>query len=156
MNFTLEGKILKYVDENTILMYRDYGNWTLYPEWCQISIWKTKNGYKMINICNNSYLLHRIIGYLFLGLDIDNTTQHIDHINGIRDDNKLENLRIVSNQQNHWNMTKAKGYSWCKQMKKFRTRIHIDKKEILIGYYNTKEEARQAYLDAKQIYYVIS
>jgi hypothetical protein len=153
MNFTLEGRILKYVDENTILMYRDYGNWKNKPEWCPISIFNQSKGYKMINICNNSYLLHRIIAYLFLDLDIDDTTQHIDHIDGNRQNNSLENLRIVTNQQNHWNMTKAKGYGWFKVMKKFRTRIKAGDKEILVGYYDTEEEARQAYLNAKQIYH---
>jgi hypothetical protein len=155
MNFTLEGRTLKYVDENTILMYRNYGNWTKKPQWCEINIWNHYKGYKMINICNNSYLLHRIIGYLFLGLDIENINQHIDHIDGNKQNNSLENLRVVSNKENHWNMTKAKGYSWCKMMKKFRARITFNDKQILIGYYDTEEEARQAYLDAKKIYHEI-
>jgi hypothetical protein len=155
MNFTLEGRILKYIDENHIFMYRDYGNWKNKPEWCQISIFNHSKGYKMINICDNSYLLHRIIGYLFLGLDIENINQHIDHIDGNKQNNSLENLRIVSNIENHWNMPKAKGYSWCKNMNKFRATIKKDYKQIYLGCFDTEEEARQAYLDAKSIYHVI-
>ena len=151
MNFTLNGARLKYINQECILMYRNYGNWKNKPEWCQLSIWNTTNGYKMINIFDSSYLLHRVIGYLFLGLDIDNPEQCIDHIDGDRKNNNLENLRIVNNQQNHWNMTRAKGYSWCKQMKKWRTRVGTK----IIGYYENEEEARQVYLDAKKIYHVI-
>jgi len=43
--------------------------------------------------------------------------EEIDHINGIRYDNRICNLRSVTHQQNHWNRTKAKGY------KKHKTHI---------------------------------
>lgn len=65
----------------------------------------------------------------------------------------LENLRIVSHIQNCWNIKDVKGY--CKVKNKFKVIITINNKQILIGYFDTEEEARQAYLDAKKIYHVI-
>jgi hypothetical protein len=79
----------------------------------------------------------------------------IDHINGVRDDNRIINLRDVTNQQNQQNQTKAKGYYWVEHMKKWRAMIGVDEKRIHLGYFDTEEEARQAYLDAKKIYHII-
>jgi phage tail tube protein FII len=83
--------------------------------------------------------------------------QEIDHINGIRDDNRICNLRSVTRQQNQWNRTTAKGY--YKQINKdsisYIAQIYINTKRIYLGLFNTEEEARTAYLAAKQIYHVI-
>jgi hypothetical protein len=153
MNFTLEGRILKYVDENTILIYQNSGNCKKNPKWKETYICIDYYGYKFIRIYDKKIKIHRIIGYLFLGLDIYNKEQVIDHINGIRNDNRLENLRIVSQQQNMWNMKNIKGY--VKHQNKFRAQIRLNKKCIELGSYKTEEEARQAYLDAKKIYHQI-
>jgi hypothetical protein len=79
----------------------------------------------------------------------------IDHINGDKLDNRIENLRSVTNQQNTFN-TKAKGYYFNKTMRKYMAYIMLDYKQNNLGYYDTEEEARQAYLDAKKIYHKIS
>jgi len=79
----------------------------------------------------------------------------IDHINGIKNDNRIENLRSVTNQQNTFNNKKAKGYSWNKQHNKWQSQIRIDDKPIYLGYFETEQEAHQAYLDAKKIYHNI-
>jgi hypothetical protein len=42
----------------------------------------------------------------------------IDHENHTRDDNSNENLRVVTNQQNQFNRSGVKGYSWDKKKKK--------------------------------------
>ena len=73
------------------------------------------------------------------------------HINHDKLNNNIENLRIVSYQQNQFNRSNVKGYYFHKQNKKYRAHIQLNKKEIHIGYYNTKEEAREAYLRAKQL-----
>jgi len=146
MNFTLEGRILKYVNEDCILIKQKNGNWK------DISICINKYGYKVINLNKKQFMLHRIIGYLFLGLDINNEKTQIDHINGMRNDNRLENLRIVSNQQNSFNQ-KSKGF--VKYKNKFRARIKINYKHIHLGLFDTEEEAREAYLKAKELYHII-
>jgi len=115
-------------------------------------------GYFAIRIDNKSHQLHRIIAFCFGKLEqIEwiNHTNNVDHINGIRTDNRVENLRQVTNHQNQWNRTKAKGYTWHKPTKKWKAQIQLNGKPIHLGCYNTEEEARNAYLRAKKIHHVI-
>ena len=98
---------------------------------------------------------HRIIASAFLGLDMSDTTIQVDHRNGIRHDNRLDNLRLVTPQQNQHNHTKAKGYSWNKQHNKWHAGIYLDRRKIHLGLFDVESEARQAYLDAKIIYHKI-
>ncbi len=112
------------------------------------------DGYIFINIeINGKYYQlkgHQFAYYMKYGKIVD----CIDHINGIKDDNRICNLREVTKQQNCFN-TKAKGYTFAKERNKFKAQIRLNYKLINIGYFNTEEEARQAYLDAKKIYHNI-
>lgn len=156
MNFTLNGRILKYVNEECIFIKLE-NNWKNFKkgDWKELSICNHNGGYKFITISSESkkYLLHRVIGYLFLGLNVEDRIQIIDHIDGNKQNNKLENLRIVSQQQNTYNNLKSKGYN--KFRNKFEAKINVNKKRIRLGLFDTEEEARQAYLDAKQKYHLI-
>jgi hypothetical protein len=115
-----------------------------------------KLGYNLI-WCNRKIIKrHRIIGFAFLGLDIEDSTQQIDHIDGCRINNCVNNLRVVTNQQNSMNRTTAKGYSWNKNSKKYKASIELNNKKIHLGYFKTEDEARAAYLAAKQIHHVIN
>ena len=76
----------------------------------------------------------------------------IDHINNNSLDNRIENLRILTAQQNQFN-TKAKGYCWSNKNKKWRAQIMINYKNKFLGHFETKEEAHQAYLNAKELYH---
>jgi hypothetical protein len=79
----------------------------------------------------------------------------LDHINGIRDDNRICNLRSVNRQQNNWNRVNAKGYHWHKSSNKWAAQIRLNSKAFHLGLYNTEEEARNAYLQAKEKYHKI-
>ena len=81
--------------------------------------------------------------------------EQLDHINGIKTDNRIYNLRKVTHQQNQWNQTKAKGYTWHKPTNKWRSHIRINGKKKHLGLYTTEEEARQAYLNAKKLYHIM-
>ena len=112
------------------------------------------NGYLRIVINNKSYFHHRIIYYAFKGFDIENISIEIDHINRIRNDNIIENLRTATSQQNHFNMT-AKGYSWNKHIKKWESYIKVNGKKTNLGYFENEKDARNAYLTAKEKYHII-
>lgn len=81
--------------------------------------------------------------------------EQIDHVNGIKYDNRISNLRSVTNQQNQWNRTKALGYSCNKLTNKWNAKISVDGKTINLGSFIIESEARQAYLDAKEKYHII-
>jgi hypothetical protein len=147
MEFELNGKNLKYIDEENIFIGKE-------NNWRKLGFCNNKNGYKILCINRKNYLVHRVIAYLFLGLNIDNPKEIIDHIDRNPSNNKIENLRIVSYTQNQWNKG-AKGYGFRKDRNKWRAKIKSDGKHIFLGYYETEEEARNAYLDAKKIYHVI-
>lgn len=81
--------------------------------------------------------------------------EQLDHINGIKDDNRIYNLRAVNNMQNAWNRNDVKGYWFRKNRQKYQAQIQINGKKKCIGHFNTEEEARQAYLKAKENYHII-
>ena len=115
-------------------------------------------GYNCVKINDVDVKRHRLIAYCFLGLKNlvgdYRGVDVIDHINRNRLDNRVENLRITTNQGNQHNRT-AKGYTWCKSNKKWNAQIRLNGKSHHLGYYDTEEEARQSYLRAKPIYHTI-
>jgi hypothetical protein len=95
----------------------------------------------------------------------------VDHINGDRLDNRRENLRIVSQRENTWNSTVARGAvpyrgvyiadSQAKKegwnlKKKYAARIMFHGNYVWLGRFTTPEEARDAYEAAKEKYHAIS
>lgn len=79
-----------------------------------------------------------------------NVVGMIDHIDRDRSNNKIDNLHIVSHQENNNNKF-GKGYE--KKGNKFQSRIVVNRKRIHLGMFCTEQQARQAYLDAKKIYH---
>ena len=114
-----------------------------------------RDGYRRIMIKRKSYLEHRII-YLMHNpnWDITKLSQQIDHINRDRDDNRIENLRLVTHQENQFNQN-ARGYSYCKRVKKYRAYITIDGKDINLGNFDYATDARLARVTAEKIHHII-
>lgn len=110
-------------------------------------------GYYQIHISNKYILIHRLIAYAYLGLDITNTKIKVDHIDRDPSDNRVCNLRLVTCQQNSFN-TNAKGYS-KNRYEKYEARIKVNGVLEYLGIYATPEEARNKYLEAKKIKHVI-
>ena len=149
---TLNGiKLFVYIN-GMILRYSDKGYNNLKKGWSEAKGTINNTGYITIFVNGKHYFKHRVVAYAFLGLDINNPKQHIDHIDRNRQNNNFMNLRIVTSQENSFN-TNAKGY--IKKGKKFQAHIRINNKQIYLGYYDTEEEAHQAYLEAKKIYHII-
>ena len=144
-------KLLVYRN-GMILRYSDKGGYHLVKGWQELKDLPDKDGYVTISLNGKFYKKHRIVAYAFLGLDISDINQKIDHIDRNRQNNNLNNLRVVSHQKNSFN-TYAKGYS--KLRNKFQAQIGINGKHIYLGTFITEEEARNAYLEAKKIYHII-
>lgn len=116
---------------------------------------KRKDNYIQIGINQKRYLLHRVMGYAFLDLDINNIKIEIDHINRIKYDNRLDNLRVVTHQHNNWNKD-TKGWTLLNNGK-YRARIQTpERKQIYLGYFDNEIDAHNAYLKAKEEYHIFN
>ncbi len=112
-----------------------------------------KDGYILIGINGEGHLRHRLAWLWMTG---ELPTGEIDHINGIRGDDRWDNLRDVSRSWNQQNQTRAQasnstgllGVSF--HAGKYRSRISVDGKETLIGRYDSPQEAYAAYVSAKR------
>ena len=83
---------------------------------------------------------------------------YLDHINGVKDDNRITNLREVTQTENMQNIRRANtnnhssgllGASWNGHNGKWKAYIGLNNKKFHIGYFETAEEAHQAYLRKK-------
>ena len=134
---------------------RIYRNGTverLFKEWRVSKLKSTDNGYYRLTIDGKNVLLHRFMGFCFLGLDIDNTKTEIDHIDRNRVNNHADNLKIATRQENCWNV-KGKGYVWCNTNKKYIAYLKLNNKFINLGYFDNEIDARQAYVNGKLKYH---
>lgn len=108
-------------------------------------------GYLRGKINRESFSAHRLIWFYVYG---EWPVGEIDHINGIRDDNRLANLRVVTRQQNNHNRHK----SWAgsgfmgvySNHGRWRACIAVNRKNVTIGNFATREEAAAAYIEAKR------
>lgn len=100
---------------------------------------------------------HRLAWLLTTGQDPGD--KQIDHINCVKSDNRLENLRLATNQQNAFNQrrksTNSTGHKgvWLHPNGRWRARISIDGRSINLGYYDTPESAHQAYVSAASFWH---
>lgn len=88
--------------------------------------------------------------YGFYGEGLD-----VDHINHVRNDNRLFNLRFVTRSENSKNQslssrstTGVTGVSFWKARKKYIAHIGVNQKIIFLGYFETLEEAAAARAEA--------
>lgn len=115
-----------------------------------------KKGYTHGRIFDKSYLAHRVAYAIYYG---EWPTGDIDHINKVKDDNRIGNLRVVNNQENSRNSKKYKtntsgftGVSWCNPQNKWVSRIMVDGRDIKLGSFGCKLDAVAARINANKKY----
>jgi len=155
MDCELNGRKIKYED-GKVWLWRELKYKHSY--WCEAKGCVNKDtGYRYVSINNKKYLYHRVLYFIHNPeWDIHNssTNNSIDHIDRNPLNNNIENLRVVSHQENLWNRD-CKGYSFRKANGKYRAQIQVDGKKKHLGYFKTEQEAIAAYLQAKAIHHQI-
>ena len=110
------------------------------------------NGYIVVQLLGKFLYCHRI-AMVMAGIDLK-PTDCVDHINGVRADNRIVNLRIATNSQNAQNSKVRKhnqsGLKGAKLLQngRYGSRIILDRKEYWLGTYATAQEAHEVYKEA--------
>jgi hypothetical protein len=107
-------------------------------------------GYVRVSIFDVKMRAHRAAWAIYYGKFPNN---FIDHINGIRSDNRIVNLRDVPKILNSRNMKLAKnntsgsvGVTWNKASEKWEAKIHVNGKTKYLGVFLNKDDAISARL----------
>jgi Drexlerviridae HNH endonuclease len=104
-----------------------------------------KDGYRKIFFKKKNYRRSRLVWIYHHGSILDGL--QIDHINKIRDDDHIENLRLVTARDNSRHKTNHSKYGHGVKLMpngKFQGRVFSDGAYVHLGTYNTVEEAREA------------
>ena len=156
-----EAKIESDITQDLVKNLFDYQNGVL--------VWKIKlnkrisinsiagskdgNGYVQVMINGKRYKAHRLIFKMFNG----EVPEIIDHINGVRDDNRIENLRPASLSGNAQNSKKPqrntsgfKNVYWHKAFGLWQVAITAKNKMLHIGYYKDIHAANIAAISARK------
>ena len=112
------------------------------------------SGYIQVNIGGTICKGHRLAWFIYYGKWPDG---HIDHVNGIRNDNSISNLREVTNAINCQNKRSplpsnklgVLGVSYNKGA--YRAAVMLNRKQHHLGRFSTVEEASAAYVAAKRL-----
>ena len=114
------------------------------------------NGYALVGVDRCSHRAHRLVWLHVHGVW---PVKFIDHINGVRTDNRLANLREATNAENLQNLRYAKSHSshgflgvtYSKTNSRWIGQITRDGQHFYLGSFKTVEEARAAYIGAKKV-----
>lgn len=115
------------------------------------------HGYRQIFYRGKTYLSHRL-AWLYVHGSLP--PSDIDHVDGNGLNNAITNLRLCTKTQNMGNRkpnknntSGYKGVSWDKRKKKFRAQIRQSGKCKFLGYFDTIEQAAEAYNQAAVVYF---
>ena len=110
-------------------------------------------GYRQIRIDRKLYQAHRVAWCYVYG---SWPPAMVDHINGIKHDNRIRNLRLATNQENQQNRRAPQGgnpyigVSWHMGRQKWQAQIRLQGHPTHLGYFDLAEEAAEAYVAAKR------
>lgn len=114
----------------------------------------TQTGYRQVWIGKHNYQAHKLIWLHVYGRWPEGV---IDHINGVRDDNRIANLRDVDYQTNNQNVRHPHADGAVPFLGvdsdrpgQYRAKIVVNGKPKYLGRFKTPEEAHRVYLDAKR------
>jgi hypothetical protein len=143
-----EVRMFFHYDSETGVMKRTFkpDRWgNILPHNKIISYIDRKSGYIICNFKGVVYKVHRLACLYMTG---SFPAGEVDHINGDRLDNRWENIRVVTRNENRRNIGVRKdnssgypGVDFHNVVGKFQARININGERKRLGFFETKEEA---------------
>lgn len=116
-----------------------------------------KDGYHRVCLLKNgnekTFLVHQLVAMAFLNHIPNGYEKIINHKNFIRNDNRVENLEIVTSRENtsyrqNLGSSKYPGVYFCKTKKKFRAEILIGRSRIYLCSLKNEDESNLVYEEA--------
>lgn len=113
-----------------------------------------KRGYPCVNLSKNNkskcYKVHQLVAMTYLNHKPCGMELVIDHINGIKTDNRLKNLQIITNRENcskdkKEGSSKYTGVYFDNYHGRWRAEISINGRSEKLGYFENELEASNAY-----------
>jgi hypothetical protein len=145
---------LVYYDPETGIFIRKVA--TGYTKVGDVVGYKDTYGYLECFVGNKSFKAHRLAWVYMTG---EFPKDQIDHVNGIKDDNRWCNLREATSRQNLANTKRYKNNSsgrkgvYRDKHGKYIASIVVNYKRIYLGYFQDLEDAHEAYKDAAIKYF---
>lgn len=116
---------------------------------------KNDRGYIQIKVNYKFYKAHRL-AFLFMNQELPNM---VDHIDGVKDNNKWDNLRPCNKSENGGNSkirsdntSGYKGVSFNKKSKKWVSYLYINGRQVFLGRFDCPIEAHKEYCKAAKKY----
>jgi hypothetical protein len=119
-------------------------------------------GYKFVFLKgdekNYTKSVHRLLALTFINNPSNKPV--VDHIDGVRDNNHINNLRWVTRNENcrnckHYvtNTSGIKGVTWHKKSNRWRAQISVNDKNIVLGNFKDIQDASKARKEAEIKYF---
>jgi hypothetical protein len=117
---------------------------------------KNRHGYRIVCIDHRNYYTHRLVHFMLHGW----VPPFLDHMNGVRDDNRDENLREVTKAQNAYNAKQwrnntsgHRGVYWVKRDRVWKVIIQAERQSITVGSFDSLDKAINAHKEAVEKYH---
>ena len=110
------------------------------------------SGYRQVKVDGTIYPEHRLIFMYHHGF----VPKLIDHINCVRDDNRIENLRPCDQRHNNYNTvgwskrSLPKGVTWSKKDKRYQAQLSIDGRNRYLGQFKELADAERCVREARE------
>lgn len=112
-----------------------------------------KLGYVRARVFGTGFAAHHLAWFYVYG----EWPELLDHINRKRDDNRISNLRRATQAQNIANRggngPGLKGTTQNKNTGRWKAQIGVNRKNVVLGTFDTQEEAHEAYRVAAQYFF---
>lgn len=151
-------RLLRYEPETGLLFWRSRSD-DMFPSPSAAASWNARfaekralcsrdtHGYLGGRIFRHCFLAHRVAWAIHHGF----RPEQVDHINGIREDNRIANLRSVTKSENAKNCAKrvdcssgVTGVYWNRRAGRWAAIVYAEKKRFFLGYFDNIEDAAMA------------